>query len=94
MHIDLLEDWKRSHDCGSLRPENVGREAILMGWINSRRDLGNLIFIDLRDRGGITQIVFDPQIDVNAHERAHVLRNEWVVAVKGRISSRLEGQEN
>lgn len=65
-----------------------------MGWVNSRRDLGNLIFIDLRDRTGISQIVFDPKIDKNSHKKAHVLRNEWVLAVKGCVSGRLEGQIN
>jgi aspartyl-tRNA synthetase len=65
-----------------------------MGWVNARRDLGNLIFIDLRDREGVTQIVFDPQIDENSHSRAHVLRNEWVIAVRGIVNRRLEGQEN
>ena len=94
MQIDSLGDWKRSHDCGSLRRSDAGKEALLMGWVSSRRDLGNLIFIDLRDRGGITQIVFDPQVNEEAHNRAHILRNEWVVAVKGKISPRLEGQEN
>jgi aspartyl-tRNA synthetase len=94
MEIDSLGDWKRSHDCGSLRAENAGQEALLMGWVNSRRDLGNLIFIDLRDRGGITQIVFDPRKNENAHKKAHILRNEWVVAVKGMVTARLEGQEN
>jgi aspartyl-tRNA synthetase len=94
MEIDFLGDWKRTHDCGSLRAEDVGQEALLMGWVHSRRDLGNLIFIDLRDRGGITQIVFDPQVEGESHKRAHVLRNEWVVAVKGAVSRRLEGQEN
>jgi len=72
----------------------VGEEAVLMGWVNSRRDLGNLIFIDLRDRGGITQIVFDPHVEETCHSRAHILRNEWVLAVKGTVSPRLEGQEN
>jgi aspartyl-tRNA synthetase len=94
MEIDFLGDWKRTHDCGSLRAGDVGQEALLMGWVHSRRDLGNLIFIDLRDRGGVTQIVFDPQVEGESHKRAHVLRNEWVVAVKGAISRRLEGQEN
>jgi aspartyl-tRNA synthetase len=69
-------------------------EALLMGWVNSRRDMGNLIFIDLRDREGITQIVFDPLEDEESHRRARVLRNEWVVAVKGSVSPRLAGQEN
>jgi len=94
INTDTLGDWKRSHDCGSLRAADEGTEAVLMGWVNTRRDLGNLIFIDLRDRGGITQIVFDPQIDSQSHQRAHVLRNEWVLAVKGTVSRRLEGQEN
>jgi len=92
--IDLLGNWTRTHNCGSLRRDNVGQEVVLMGWVNSRRDLGNLIFIDLRDREGITQVVFDPQVELHPHERAHVLRNEWVLAVRGTITPRLEGQEN
>jgi len=92
--IDPLGDWKRTHDCGSLRAEDIGNQALLMGWVNSRRDMGNLIFIDLRDREGITQIVFDPQENEESHRRARVLRNEWVVAVKGAVSPRLAGQEN
>ena len=94
MRIDSLEGWKRSHDCGSLRSQDAGQEAVLMGWVNSRRDLGNLIFIDLRDREGITQVVFDPKINEEGHGRAHILRNEWVIAVKGIVSPRLSGQEN
>jgi aspartyl-tRNA synthetase len=94
VHIDSLGDWSRTHDCGSLRSEDEGREVLLMGWVNSRRDLGNLIFIDLRDREGMTQIVFDPQVDEESHKKAHVLRNEWVLAVKGKVAPRLEGQEN
>jgi len=92
--LDLLDNWKRTHDCGSIKLEHEGQEVILMGWVNSRRDLGNLIFIDLRDRGGLTQVVFDPNLDEISHLRAHVLRNEWVVAVKGIVSPRLKGQEN
>ena len=92
--IDSLGKWTRTHDCGALRKEDAGREVILMGWVNSRRDLGNLIFIDLRDREGITQAVFDPQVNREPHERAHVLRNEWVVAIRGEVTPRLEGQEN
>jgi len=92
--IDSLGDWKRTHSCGTLRQNNVDQAVILMGWVNRRRDLGNLIFIDLRDREGITQVVFDPQVNASAHERAHILRNEWVLAVKGTVVPRLEGQEN
>ena len=94
LKIDSMGDWTRTQDCGALRKNDVGQEVVLMGWVNSRRDLGNLIFIDLRDREGITQVVFDPQVDLNTHQRAHVLRNEWVLAVKGIITPRLEGQEN
>jgi len=94
LKIDALGNWMRTHDCGALRRENTGQEVVLMGWVNSRRDLGNLIFIDLRDREGITQAVFDPQVDGETHQRAHVLRNEWVVAVKGEVTPRIEGQEN
>jgi aspartyl-tRNA synthetase len=94
VHLDALADWKRTHDCGSLRAADIGRDALLMGWVNNRRDLGNLIFIDLRDREGITQIVFDPNVDEESHAKARVLRNEWVLAVKGKVSARLEGQEN
>jgi len=88
LKIDSLGNWTRTHDCGALRKNDVGQEVVLMGWVNSRRDLGNLIFIDLRDREGITQVVFDPQVELNTHERAHVLRNEWVLAVKGTITSK------
>jgi len=94
VRLEPLADWKRTHDCGSLRAADIGREALLMGWVNTRRDMGNLIFIDLRDREGITQIVFDPNVDEESHAKAHVLRNEWVLAVKGKVSPRLEGQEN
>ncbi len=92
--IDSLGDWKRTHDCGALREHHADQDVILMGWVNRRRDLGNLIFIDLRDREGITQVVFDPQVNAAAHEKAHILRNEWVLAVKGTVVPRLEGQEN
>lgn len=94
MTIDTLENWRRTHDCGSLRAKDAGAEVLLMGWVNVRRDLGSLIFVDLRDRGGITQVVFDPAINPAAHEKARVLRSEWVIAVKGKVSPRLTGQEN
>jgi aspartyl-tRNA synthetase len=94
IRIDSLGDWKRTNDCGSLRADSIGREVLLMGWVNSRRDLGSLIFIDLRDREGMTQIVFDPGIEEGSHERARILRNEWVIAIKGTVSPRLAGQEN
>ena len=90
IRIDSLGGMKRTHDCGTLRTKDAGSEAVLMGWVNNRRDLGNLIFIDLRDRGGITQVVFDPMVSEDSHEKAHILRNEWVIAVKGTVSERIE----
>lgn len=89
-----MGNWQRTHDCGSLRSEDLGRDAVLMGWVNSRRDMGNLIFIDLRDREGLTQIVFDPQVDPDSHGRAGALRGEWVLAVRGTVAARQEGQVN
>lgn len=94
MNIDTIGDWKRTNDCGSLRKEDIGREVVLMGWVHRRRDLGKLIFIDLRDRFGLTQIVFDEEFDEISHKKAAVLRNEWVIGVKGEVTPRLAGQEN
>ncbi len=79
--------WLRTHTCGELSAENKGEEVILNGWIATRRDLGGLIFIDLRDRYGITQIVFDETIK-NLHEQAEQLRSEYVIGVKGTVLAR------
>jgi aspartyl-tRNA synthetase len=94
LNIDTIGDWKRTNDCGSLRRDDIGRDVLLTGWVNRRRDLGKLIFIDLRDRAGLTQIVFDEEFDKSSHDKATILRNEWVVAVKGNVTPRLPGQEN
>jgi aspartyl-tRNA synthetase len=85
---DPLGDWKRSCYCGEPRAEAVGRELVLTGWVHTRRDHGGLIFVDLRDRGGITQIVFNPEVDLHAHEKAKQLRSEDVIAVRGVLSRR------
>ncbi len=85
---DQLGDWKRSCYCGEPRAENVGRDLILTGWVHTRRDHGGLIFVDLRDRSGITQIVFNPEVDAIAHEKAKQLRSEDVIAVRGVLSRR------
>jgi len=92
--IDTIGDWERTNDCGSLRKADLGREVTLMGWVHRRRDLGKLIFIDLRDRAGLTQIVFDEDLDAASHNKAAILRNEWVIAVRGEVAARLAGQEN
>src|SRR3954469_22992310 len=74
--------------CGSLRRSDVGREVVLNGWVNRRRDLGGLIFIDLRDRFGITQIIFNPEIAPEAHAAASDVRNEYVLRVSGIVRRR------
>jgi aspartyl-tRNA synthetase len=94
MTLDTLGDWERTHDCGSLRVDHAGQKVVLMGWVQRRRDHGGLIFIDLRDRGGVTQVVFDPQRTAEAHERAHDLRSEHVMAVTGVVRVRPEGMTN
>ena len=92
--ITGLGGWKRSHDCGSLTAADIGAEVCLMGWVQYRRDHGGLIFVDLRDREGLTQVVFSPDIAPGAHENAHILRSEYVIAVKGKVRHRPEGMVN
>lgn len=93
-YIAGLGDWKRSHNCGSLNAPDIGREVCLMGWVQYRRDHGGLIFVDLRDRAGLTQVVFSPETAPKAHELAHILRSEYVIAVKGKVRHRPEGMVN
>jgi len=80
--------------CGALRPADSGKKAVLMGWVNRRRDLGNLIFIDVRDRSGITQVVFNQERDPAIHQKAETLRNEYVVAVVGTAKQRVPDTVN
>ena len=82
---------KRTHTCGELTAENIGDEVILNGWVGPRRDLGGVIFIDLRDRYGITQVVFT-ETDEKVHSKAEELRAEYVIGVKGKVITR--GEEN
>ena len=92
--MDTLGTWKRSDYCGTLSAKDVGREVILMGWALRRRDHGGLIFIDLRDREGIAQVVFDPEVNSSAHGVAEGVRSEFVLAVKGKVIPRPEGTVN
>jgi aspartyl-tRNA synthetase len=92
--IDFLGGWKRTHMCGALSADHIGKEVVLMGWVMRRRDHGNLIFIDLRDRDGLAQIVFDPDNCPAAHKIAEGVRNEFVLAIKGKVIPRPDGTVN
>ena len=85
---------KRTHNCGQLRIEDAGKKVILAGWVHSYRDHGNLVFIDLRDREGLTQLVFNPDTQPKAHELARTARCEWVIAIEGLVQPRSEGMAN
>jgi aspartyl-tRNA synthetase len=85
----FLTELKRTHYCGELRAADVGKsDIVLMGWVATRRDHGGRVFIDLRDRTGITQVVFGPDVDADAHALAGELRSEFCIAVAGRVISR------
>lgn len=85
---------KRTHNCGQLRKSDTGTTIILNGWVENYRDHGGVAFIDLHDRWGLTQIVFDPQLAPEAHKIAHTLRSQFVIAVKGEVRERPEGMAN
>jgi aspartyl-tRNA synthetase len=84
----FIDELKRTHHNAALRSADIGAEVVLFGWVESRRDHGNLIFVDLRDREGVTQIVFDPDTSNEAHTLAEQIRAEWVIGIRGRVRSR------
>ncbi len=86
--MDSLGGLRRTHHCNELGTNHIGQSVTLMGWVLRRRDHGGVIFIDLRDRQGVTQIVFNPEINPAVHEKAHRLRSEWVIAVEGVVDPR------
>src|ERR1700681_1171599 len=86
--LDFLGDLQRTHTCGELRAVDEGKHAILMGWVHRRRDHGGVIFVDLRDREGITQVVFHEDVGPEVHQRAEQVRPEYVVAVEGKVAPR------
>ena len=86
----FIDELKRTHDCGALRASDIGKEVVLFGWVAIRRDHGSLVFVDLRDRAGETQIVFDADTGKEAHDVANALRPEWVVGIRGTVRSRGE----
>ncbi|MEK6745016.1 MAG: aspartate--tRNA ligase, partial [Nitrospirota bacterium] len=85
---------KKTHTCGELNKRELGRQVTLMGWVHTRRDHGGLIFVDLRDREGITQVVFNPEVAAEAHRAAGDVRSEYVIAVTGKVSPRPENTTN
>src|SRR5579863_5925578 len=86
--LDFLGELRRTHSCGELRASDAGKRALLMGWVHRRRDLGGVIFIHLRDREGVTQIVFHADADAAVHQRAEMLGSEYVIAVEGAVAKR------
>jgi len=91
---DKLGNMRRTHTCCELGVENVGTEVVLMGWVQRRRDHGGVIFIDLRDKNGLTQVVFNPEVSPTVHAKAHVMRSEYVIGIRGNVKKRLEGMTN
>src|ERR1700726_3380209 len=87
--LDFLGELRRTHTCGELRAADTGQRAILMGWVHRRRDLGGVIFIHLRDREGVTQLVFHADADSEAHAKASLLAAEYVIGSKGESPSEL-----
>lgn len=86
--LDFLGDLQRTNMCGTLRPSDAGQKAVLMGWVNRRRDLGNIVFIDLRDRTGVTQVVCNRERNAAVHAKAELLRHEFVIAAIGTVKLR------
>src|SRR5580658_1638204 len=86
--LDFLRDLQRTHMCGELRSSDAGSKVVLMGWVNKRRDLGNLIFLDLRDRSGITQVVVTADAGAEVHDKANAVRSEFVLAIIGHVKLR------
>ncbi|CAN5755589.1 aspartate--tRNA ligase [soil metagenome] len=92
--LDNLGNLKRTHSCGALRKEDVGKDVSLMGWVARRRDFGELTFVDLRDRDGLTQVVFNAENSPTAHAKAKDVRGEYVIAVVGEVVLRAESARN
>jgi aspartyl-tRNA synthetase len=90
----FLPEHKRSLYCGQVRPEHLGKEVVLCGWVHRRRDHGGLVFVDLRDREGIVQVVFSPDSHPEAHAKADTLRAEYVLSVRGTVRKRPDGTVN
>ncbi len=94
MTLEFLGNLERTHMCGDLRAQDAGKPVVMMGWVNRRRDHGNLIFLDVRDRSGITQVVLDREFSSEAHGKAEAARPEFVVALEGDVRQREPGMTN
>jgi aspartyl-tRNA synthetase len=94
VQLDGMAGLRRTHACGSVRPASIDDEVVVAGWVHRRRDHGGLIFVDLRDREGLVQVVFRPEQAPEAHARAHELRSEWVIAVRGKVERRSDDTIN
>jgi aspartyl-tRNA synthetase len=94
VRLDFLGDLRRTHSCGALRGSDVGKTVLLMGWVHRRRDHGGVIFVDLRDREGLTQVVFHEDVEPAVHQRAEEVRPEYVIAVEGKVEPRGAGAVN
>src|ERR1051325_6795263 len=92
--LGMTQRMYRTHDCNSLRKIDIGKHAILAGWVHVSRDHGGVIFIDLRDREGITQVVFRPEENAELAKQSHNLRSEDVIQVSGKVAARVPGTEN
>ena len=84
--LDQMGALRRTHACGAVGAEEIGTEVVVAGWVQSRRDHGGVIFVDLRDRDGLVQVVFRPEVAADAHARAGELRSEFVLLARGRSS--------
>jgi aspartyl-tRNA synthetase len=85
---EFIRDLKRTHSCGELTSSDVGKEVVLFGWVHNRRDHGGAVFIDLRDRAGLTQVVFEAEEGQKVHDLAQELRYEFCIGVRGKVVSR------
>ena len=88
VQLDAMGSLRRTHACGSVTSQLIGEEVVLAGWVHRRRDHGGVIFVDLRDREGIVQVVFKPEVAAAAHEQASAVRSEFVILVKGIVEPR------
>jgi aspartyl-tRNA synthetase len=94
VQLDGMAGLRRTHACGAVTPAAIDQEVVIAGWVHRRRDHGGLIFVDLRDREGLVQVVFRPEVAPEAHARAHELRSEWVIAVRGKVERRSDDTIN